>query len=302
MSPIRFPTPCRFAWAISAAVLAFACGIAAPAAAQDGTLQTIRQDVRYGVPQAPSTTPQQQSSNNSSSNYDWADPNVSDAGAALGTAAVLGAAAAVATPFLAPMKLLDDNIAKNGHFFPYPYDPEGGDRYILQNALPGLTCPWSARLDVEYVETFDQLENMGGHLLLDTASRIGLEASLEHLEERLSSGSRDEMSIGDWNLVWRFAQGTWGEFHAGFGMNWLNDFGGTNAGFNFTYSADFFPVKPWIVSTSFDVGTLGHADLFRFRTTVGLEFHGVETYVGYEYTDIGCGRWNGLVGGLRFWF
>jgi hypothetical protein len=294
--------PGRFAWAISAAALVLTCGIAFPAAGQDGTLETIRQDVRDGVPQAPAAPAPQQNSHNSSGNYDWSDPAVAEAGEALGTAAVLSAAAAVVTPFVGPMVLLDDKITKNGHFLCYPYDPAGSDGYIEQNALPGLTRPWSARVDVEYVETFDQLENMGGHLLLDTASRIGLAASLEHLEERPSSGARDEMSIGDWNLVWRFAQGKLGEFHTGVGMNWLNDSGGTNAGFNFTYGADFYPVKPWIICTSLDCGTLGRADLFRFRTTVGLEFHGVETYVGYEYTDIGCGRWNGLIGGLRLWF
>ncbi len=49
-------------------------------------------------------------------------------------------------------------------------------------------------------------------------------------------------------------------------------------------------------------GTLGHAGLFRFRTTAGVLFYGVETYVGYEYTDIGLAHWNALVAGLRFWF
>ena len=31
-----------------------------------------------------------------------------------------------------------------------------------------------------------------------------------------------------------------------------------------------------------DWGTLGHAELFRFRTTAGVVFHGIETYAGYE--------------------
>ena len=51
-----------------------------------------------------------------------------------------------------------------------------------------------------------------------------------------------------------------------------------------------------------DGGTLGRAGLFRFRTTAGVMMHGVETYVGYEYTDIGREHWNGLVAGLRLWF
>jgi hypothetical protein len=35
---------------------------------------------------------------------------------------------------------------------------------------------------------------------------------------------------------------------------------------------------------------------------VGVVFHHVETYTGYEYTDIGRTHWNGLIAGLRFWF
>jgi hypothetical protein len=305
------------------AVLLSACGAGWPAAGQDVALPTIRQDVRYGEPAspygapaapgpsgplgpagspAPPASPAPHQNPNSSYGSGFSTTGDPEMDMALGTVAVFAAGAAAITPFVGPMKLLDDKITKNGHFFPYPYYDPGGDGYIVQNARPGLTQPWSVRLDVEYMETFDRLDNMGGHLLLDTASRVGLEASLEHLEERLSGGGRDEMSVGDWNLVWRFAQGTWGEFHTGLGMNWLNDGGGANLGFNFTYGADLFPVKPWIISSSLDWGTLGRTELFRFRSTAGLEFHGVETYVGYEYTDIGRGHWNGLIGGLRFWF
>jgi hypothetical protein len=47
---------------------------------------------------------------------------------------------------------------------------------------------------------------------------------------------------------------------------------------------------------------LADGDRADFRTTAGVLFHGVETYVGYEYTDIGRAHWNGLVAGLRVWF
>jgi len=138
--------------------------------------------------------------------------------------------------------------------------------------------------------------------LVDTFTRVGLAASWNALEERLPTGGRDQLCIGDCNLVYRFAQAEWAEFRSGLGFNWLNDRGGTNLGFNFTYAADFYPWKPWGVSTGIDWGTLGRAELFRFRATVGLVRYGIEPYVGYEYTDIGQAHWNGLVGGLRFWF
>jgi hypothetical protein len=64
----------------------------------------------------------------------------------------------------------------------------------------------------------------------------------------------------------------------------------------------FFPRKPWVVSAAIDWGTLGHAGLFRFQTTAGLIFDRFESYIGYEYLDIGATQANFLLGGLRVWF
>ena len=88
----------------------------------------------------------------------------------------------------------------------------------------------------------------------------------------------------------------------GLGINWLNDPSQTDLGFNFAYGIDLFPVKPLIISTVMDAGTLGHAGLFRFRTTAGVAYKRMEYYTGYEYTDIGRTHWNGLIGGVRLWF
>jgi hypothetical protein len=167
--------------------------------------------------------------------------------------------------------------------------------------IPGETKPFAVRLDVEYMETFDRLDNLGGHLLVETGPRIDLSGSWNRLEERDDSG-RDSLNIGNCNLLYRFAQGDRGEFRAGLGMNWLNDSTATNLGFNFTYAADIYLRKPWVLSSEFDWGTLGKAQLLTFRATAGVVFHHVETYAGYEYTDIGREHWNGLIGGLRFWF
>jgi len=210
-------------------------------------------------------------------------------------------ASVVSSPIWVPKALLDDySFTSSGYFLPFPYD--GAQGYIRTTEFPPQAKPWSVRLDVEYVETFDQLDSLGSHLLVDTASRLGVAASWDHLEERLFDGGRDSLQIGDCNLVYRFAQGDWGEFRTGLGANWLNDRRGTDLGFNFTYAADIYPRKPWVLSAAIDAGTLGHAGLFRFRTTAGFMFNRVETYAGYEYTDIGRSHWNGLVAGLRFWF
>ncbi len=76
----------------------------------------------------------------------------------------------------------------------------------------------------------------------------------------------------------------------------------TNFGFNFTYGVDFFPVRPWVLSSTVDWGTLGRSGLFRFQATAGAVVHRVETYAGYEYLDLGSTQVNSLIGGVRIWF
>jgi hypothetical protein len=276
------------------------CVAASAAIAQDGTLQTIRDDVRQGPPASPSTPSQQSTPQQSGKGSGGtSDPASDDDGSWIIPAACL-AGVVVASPFWGPHVLLDDDLSQSGYFLKFPYS--GGSGYIRPFEVSGLSKPWAVRLDTEYVATFDRLDNLEGHLLVDSFSRFGLAASWNDLQERLPSGGRDELSIGDCNLVYRFAQSESAEFRTGLGLNWLNDRGGTDLGFNFTYAADFYPWKPWVVSTGIDWGMLGHAELFRFRLTTGLVRHGLEPYVGYEYTDIGRAHWNGLVGGLRLWF
>jgi hypothetical protein len=49
-------------------------------------------------------------------------------------------------------------------------------------------------------------------------------------------------------------------FRTGLGFNWLDDPIDTNFGFNFTYGADLFPRRPWVLSATIDWGTLGEAE------------------------------------------
>ncbi len=277
----------------------FALAATPPAVAQDGTLSTIRQDVREGEPASPARLPPPDApsrTSNSGSDPDLPlDPSLFLAGA-------MFAGVAASSPIWGPIALTqEEDIVGSGYFPRFPYNDFDG--YIQSRDTPSQTKPWSVRFDAEYAETFDSLDNvLGGHLLIDTAPRFGLTASYTHLEERLADDSRDRLELGDCNLVYRFAQCDWAEFRTGLGANWMADSRQTDLGFNFTYAADFFPRKPWVVSAVFDWGTLGRAGLFRFRTTAGVVFYGVETYVGYEYTDIGLAHWNALVAGLRFWF
>lgn len=188
---------------------------------------------------------------------------------------------------------------------PNGYPPEGVQPHRLPPATDYGMLParhWSCRLRAEYTSDFNDLSRIGGHLLLSSTSRFGVDTGFDYLQEELPGGGHDYLTLGDFNLVYRFAQSEHLQFRAGVGFNWLSDEIDTDFGFNFTYGADFFPIRPWVVSATLDLGTLGNAGLFHFRTTAGVIIHGCEVYTGYEYHAIGSTRINGLVGGVRVWF
>jgi len=238
------------------------------------------------------------------------------------------AAAAVTSPIWGPHQALGDDLAVEGYFQRFPYqctpgymmtdpcllespalvDPAaGGDSAWDPDAMPLTAWPtsprtWGARLRFEYADEFDDMTRVGGHLLLSTTSRFGLDTETSCLEEVLPFGRQDRLWIGDCNVIYRFAQSEHAQFRAGIGFNWLDDPIDTNFGFNFTYGADFFPRKPWILSTTLDWGTIGRAELFRFRATAGVIVHGVEVYTGWEHLDVDNDQINSLMGGVRIWF
>ena len=207
------------------------------------------------------------------------------------------------SPFWLPIALLR-NSGEPAYFPRFPYDRVEGHFTDGAAAAPGR--PWSGRFSAEYLEPFTEVSGVGGRLLLSTTSRFGLDAEASHFEERRPHGTFDTLWIGDCNLVFRFAQGEKAEFRTGLGFNWLdhpNDARrDADFGFNFTYGADFFPHKPWVLSADLDAGMLGRTSLVRFRTTAGIMLRSLECYTGYEYLDVGRTHFNLLVAGVRLWF
>jgi len=232
----------------------------------------------------------------------------------------------VTSPWWAPPAALEDSYDVELFFprFPYddapgcmavcilpavvPEDPMNSDPYNPQMGPVDFSLPppgmkrWSARLRGEFATDNNHLERIGGHLLLSTSSRWGLDTEMSFLEERLSGRARDQLWLGDCNLVFRFAQDEHMQWRTGIGFNWLDDPVATDFGFNFTYGFDWFPARPWVVSSTIDWGTLGRAEQFRFRTTAGVLLWGLESYVGYEYYDLDRTQMNMLIGGVRVWF
>jgi hypothetical protein len=308
----------------------------------EGDLDTIRSDVRTSPPSdssssAPVTTdrPSTREDHCDSAGREQLDKlegNAIFAGVMIG-------AYVVSSPLWLPRVIMQDN-SDEAFFSRFPYDNVSGylksDAWLssfstdklLSGATAGGSSPnatdadptktpsgplvtisadptarrWGGQFQADYADEFDALTGIGGQLILESTSRFGFDASAQYLRQHMPGGDYDHLTVGDCNLIYRFAQGPQAQMRVGLGANWLNDSKQTDLGFNFTYGGDFFPQKPWVISSAIDWGTLGRAGLFRFRTTAGVIFNRFESYLGYEYLDIGTTQANFLIGGLRVWF
>ena len=88
----------------------------------------------------------------------------------------------------------------------------------------------------------------------------------------------------------------------GVAVNWLADQIRPEAGFNFTYGIEWFPRKPWTISSVIDAGKLGEASLFHNRSTVGVMLGATEAFVGYDYLQVDAAKIHGPVAGVGWRF
>ncbi|NQU23597.1 MAG: hypothetical protein HQ567_20130 [Candidatus Nealsonbacteria bacterium] len=161
---------------------------------------------------------------------------------------------------------------------------------------------WAGRFRAEYADTFDDLTRLSGHLLVSTTAGLGLDTGMDLLQENLPGTATDQLWLGDCNVIYRYSESAQTQWRFGFGFNWLNDPIDTDFGFNFTLGMDYYPAQPWIISSTIDWGTVGSAELFRFRITSGVIVYGLEPYIGYEYLDVDSMQINNLIAGVRVWF
>lgn len=187
---------------------------------------------------------------------------------------------------------------------------------IISNETPAATDrppgtrPLALRIALEYGHGIDDdIHKPAAYMLFSTRWRIGLEAGMTYLREQPSGGLlRDQLMIGDANAIFRFAQNEYIQMRAGLGVRLMYDEGETDAGFNFAYGMDLFPVNPLVISGSIDLGNLGRAFVMHGRGTVGVSFFGVELFVGWDgflfdnpFNDSAAVAIHGPVGGLRGW-
>lgn len=255
-----------------------------------GELEALRKGVRDDSP----------SSSSGSSNQNSCDDTCDDSDDwhGLGELVALGLTA----PFWGPPVMVGDTYSEKGYFPHYPYENDTPGFMVGEFDSPTEGYSAHLRTRLEYADNFDDLSRIGGRVLFEHTWRLGIDSSFDLHREKLGPNNHDDLSLGDANLVFRFAQSDILIMRSGLGVNWLNDDAGTDLGFNFTYGGDLFPVKPWVISSELDWGTLGDATLFHLRGTVGVQLNRVTVYTGYDFLDVGRSQTHGLIGGLELWF
>jgi len=206
---------------------------------------------------------------------------------------------ALTSPFWGPHVFLEDDLSDHHAIVPRPYDDAPFARQHESRDDPNP--PLFGRIQWQGLTDFGDLSAFEGQALIETPWRLGIDTTFGRWQEDLPAGD-DQLWLGDFNIVYRFAESEDIHFRSGIGMNWLNDAVGSDTGFNFTYGIDYYPRRPWVVSTTFDLGTLGEAGLFHNQTTIGLVWDRFEVFTGYEFYSIGEGDLHGWINGVRIRF
>jgi hypothetical protein len=209
--------------------------------------------------------------------------------------------AILTTPFWVPVSWLDDDPLVPGYSLRYPYwQDQPGSMYPTDPAGPRHRKIWG-EFSLEYANDFDDLSRLGANLRVSTASRFEFETNWNAFTQDTAAG-RDHLTLGDAEVLYRFAESETIQFRAGLGANWLDDHQGIDAGFNLRYGVEWYPCRPWAVKSLIDLGELGKAGLVHARTTVGASYQRWELYTGYDFLRVGTVQICGPVAGalVRF--
>ncbi len=289
--------------------LALALYLAGIAAARgEESLANLRGDVRSAPTSNPDPLRERDRDDCDDGSSIWDDGDEycedgdSDGDNALWTLVGLG----ITSPFWGPALAIGDDYSQPGYFAHYPHQYDCG--YMLIDPLEaiGMEGPcqphaWAARARGEFGTGLGDIDWIGGRVQVDTRWRLGLETDARYVRENAAAG-RDDLWLGDANVLFRFAQSECWQFRTGLGCNFLSDRVGSDFGFNFTYLADWQPVRPLTFAAELDLGTLGNATVVHVRTTAGVAIGVSEVFVGYDLYDVGSTQIQGLVAGVQFWY
>lgn len=135
---------------------------------------------------------------------------------------------------------------------------------------------------------------------LETRWVLGVEGRFTHLYEFLPEGRRDQLFLGDLNVL---ATARWDRLvlWAGIGGQLLLDAAGATLGAGSTFGLCAFPLRPMVLETGLDLGLLGAAGVVRAQVKLGAVLSRVEPYAGFDLLSIGAVRFYGPLLGLRVW-
>ena len=192
-----FPFDGRLFRKLTSAFVTFGiCALAACPVSGQGMLDQLRQDVRESSPERPASEPSSSNSDRSRCrHHGWSnyDHDVDMSGIyQLGFFAVL-------SPFWAPHAVLDDDFSVSRSFLQFPYEDELG--YMTLDSGKRLSAQFSS----DYATEFNDLDQIGGRLLVDTAARWGVDTEMKYFQETVPRATRDSLWLGDCNLTFRFA-------------------------------------------------------------------------------------------------
>ena len=302
---------CPFGWRVCGILLALVLCTSSAATAQ--SLGQLRSEVRVNDP-VPARAPDRDRDDSQHSHYDDDGDDDYDSDSYtledIGLIGLVGSVV-VSSPIWLPIALADDHFGRAGYFPAFPYQYDSGYMLIPPYESVGPSGPrmpfnYAVRARSDYGTNFNGLDWVGGNVLAEFSTRFGLESEFRYYQQDFlnppTAGARDNAWLGDANVFYRFAQSDFMQFRTGVGINWLSDRLHTDVGFNFTYAADFYPTKPWVISGEFDWGVLGDEQLLHTRITTGLQMKGLEAYIGYDFVDVGKFQSNSLIAGVRLWF
>lgn len=159
--------------------------------------------------------------------------------------------------------------------------------------------PYHIRFEIDYAGDEADVSRMGFGFLANVTRGIGVDTGVRLFRER-DTDFRDHLWVGDFNITYELAASQFMRTRAGIGVNFLADWYGSDAGLNLTIGTDIFMGRLTLTGEA-DLGTLGDTDLFHGRVSAALKCdEHVETFVGYDFVDIGGVEFSGILAGLRF--
>jgi hypothetical protein len=208
----------------------------------------------------------------------------------------------LASPFTVPAMILGDDYDHFTEFPDYPYADDVPGSLLINSEFKGKKQTWSGNLQTFAIPGSQDLDRFGGRLLVENSDRIGIDTETNYWLQTHRHGGPDHAWNGDFNVVFRWAESEHFPGRAGVGFNWLADQTKPEVGVNFTYGVEWFPVRPWTISTVIDAGTIGDSSLFHNRTTAGVMLGATEIFAGYDYFQLGTYNFHGPVAGVGYRF